>query len=454
MFKYSYIGVIMKHFFCKKILISLTLLVLLSLVLTNCDNPSKSKKNEKRDWTIMLYAAADYELIGDPTVPFAENFATNENTHTLILQDNYNQKTKFWYVKPDSSLKLVEDSTEYNMGSESTLSHFVSYTKKHYPADRYILCFYSHGSAWRGCCGDVTDNDMLTNDNIKKGLEESRGVDIVMFTAPCLMGSMEMAYELKDQTEYIIASENTSSYFRWFGALDNLNSCLLNTPDIENKQLCVNIIEWLHQYKYELYDMFDQFDFGDYLLTNDEFINYLEDLTMSAVESDKIGELASALNNISLAYSNRIEHFDSLYTSVFDSLENYSTEISDLLSFIENMKAKERDSEIIDKWNRLKDALANTIIANCHGDNFQYAGGLNIYCPDPKTENYDNYYSHSYYGLDLADDCYYAQLLDDMFQYKSSLSKSPIFNTKNITNINELSIQLDKAFFRSLKKRK
>jgi len=402
----------------------------------------------------MLYAAADYELIGDPSIPFAENFAANDKVHTLLLQDNYNKKTKFWYVKPDSSLKLVEDSVEYNMGDEATLAHYISTSKKKYPADRYILCFYSHGGGWMGCCGDETDNDLLTNDNIKEGLKAAAGVDIIMFTAPCLMGSIEMAYELKDQADYIIASENTSSYFRWFGPMDNLNLTLLNNPKIDSKELSINIIDWILQYKDELYGMFDQFDFGDDSFTYDKFVDYLEKLTMSVVETDKVEILTSALHDLSLVYAEDIDHFDSLYTSIYDSLESYNTVISDLLSLVDQMRKKELNSTTVAKWNYLETALNNAIIANCHGDSLEYAGGLNIYCPNPATENYTNYYSGSYYGLDLSTDCYYAQLLNEMFEYKSGLAKTSLYRHDDFQKNIEIGIQLDQAFIRGLKKKK
>jgi hypothetical protein len=108
----------------------------------------------------MVFDSAD----GASTVPWTifDNFQAITGVHSgpyvnlIALQDTYNDSTKIWHIDENSDMVLLEEMGERNMGFEEALYDFVAYAKEHYPADRYIMCFFGHGGSWFGCCGDGT----------------------------------------------------------------------------------------------------------------------------------------------------------------------------------------------------------------------------------------------------------------------------------------------------------
>jgi len=114
------------------------------------------------------------------------------------------------------------------MGDPSTVLYFVDYTIHNFPAGHYALIFWDHGNGWkrgghampvRGCYWDYTDNDHLTEAELKSVMEKlsSMGVhlDIAGFDA-CLMQMTEVAYDLIGTAGIVVASEEYESWDGWY----------------------------------------------------------------------------------------------------------------------------------------------------------------------------------------------------------------------------------------------
>ncbi len=96
-----------------------------------------------------------------------------------------------------------------DMSDKRTLKDFLQYVKDNYDADHYMLVLDDHGGGWRGCCVDEVNGagSLMSVQDVRAAMEEA-GLrpDIVVFHA-CLMGMLEVSYELKDVTQYVVASE-------------------------------------------------------------------------------------------------------------------------------------------------------------------------------------------------------------------------------------------------------
>jgi hypothetical protein len=115
----------------------------------------------------------------------------------------------------------------FNMSNPDSLISFINWAEKACPAKHYILVFSSHGEGYRpnrdvtyraasngattrGVIPDA-DNDgkQLSVSEVKAALKAAdKRIDVVYYDA-CLMNMIEVLYELRDVTDYIIASTFT-----------------------------------------------------------------------------------------------------------------------------------------------------------------------------------------------------------------------------------------------------
>lgn len=134
-------------------------------------------------------------------------------------------------------ISSMESMEIRNMGDADTLTDFINYGVRSYPANHYGLILWNHGGGPVGGYGSDShfDGDGLSLEEIREALGHSvmadSAFDFVAFDA-CLMGSAETAGWLDGYADYVIASpelEPQHGYdYRWMTALgDSL------PPDME-----------------------------------------------------------------------------------------------------------------------------------------------------------------------------------------------------------------------------
>ena len=100
-----------------------------------------------------------------------------------------------------------------DMGDPATLSAFIAWTKNRYPAQKYALILSGHGNGWKGFGVDENPeahgqpgNDWLYMGELAAALQ-GEDLELVAFDS-CLMGTVEVAYQLRSVAEYFVASQN------------------------------------------------------------------------------------------------------------------------------------------------------------------------------------------------------------------------------------------------------
>jgi len=109
---------------------------------------------------------------------------------------------------PDSlSSPVLENLGTKDMSDKTTLLNFIRYTTENYPAERYMLIIHNHGDGWRGVCLDEQNGagQMMSMPNVRAALDTFH-FDIIAFNA-CLMSMAEVAYEIKDHADYMVAGQ-------------------------------------------------------------------------------------------------------------------------------------------------------------------------------------------------------------------------------------------------------
>lgn len=218
----------------KTIIVIIAILVIFMLVFAFTEDEDIVQENIGDDtYTLMVYmCAADLESESAcATSDISEMLESSldekinliiETGGTTEWQDyNISNETNQIYKVENGELNLIKNDLGLElMTNPDTLSDFIEFCKSEYPADRYGLILWDHGGgAISGFGYDENGNednyDTITIDELKNVLENSdTEFDFVGFDA-CLMANVETAYALKNNAEYLIASEETEPGNGW-----------------------------------------------------------------------------------------------------------------------------------------------------------------------------------------------------------------------------------------------
>ena len=338
-------------------------------------------------WLILMYDDADF-LGYDPMVDFAAEAFSHENLDILVLQDNFYSPAIIWQIGPNHELIPRKYLGEIDMSSPASLEYFLKFAYNRFPDRRTILCFYDHGAGWWGACLDETNQknkaeslslSMLTPAEMRNALEKTKPVDLICFTAPCVMGSIEAAYELSQNYEAWLGSENFSGYIYWFGCIRYMCDTVKNRPDLSARELALEILNFTAT-NFRGYNAFDK--------------NY----TMAAVRSDRLAEAVEAIHGLSASLlANRDEAFSLMDKALAETL-NFGNTFVDVIDLFEKMMTKCQNPSLKESLHTAADAVRQTLIAEAHGRDMSGPNGLNIYLPLPLMEPLDPAYGN----LDLA----------------------------------------------------
>ncbi|MBN2535930.1 MAG: hypothetical protein JXB88_23830 [Spirochaetales bacterium] len=199
-------------------------------------------------------------------------------------------------------------SEELNMGDPAVCSHFIDFCKNNYPADNYFLILWNHGSGWknnpgyveksfpgnlplpfdgrnprtRAVCTDDTNSDVLYTKEIGNSIE-GKGITVVGFDA-CYSSMIEVAYELRNDADYMIASEETEGADGWEYDIW-LHSFISTGLDVTDLITCV-----INSYKTKYTTM--------------------SGTTLAAIDLSEIDKVMTALNNFSNVLYHSITNAD------------------------------------------------------------------------------------------------------------------------------------------------
>lgn len=319
-------------------------------------------------WRVMMYECAD-QAVGEIIDLFAEEFGSGANLDVLLMHDTPMTTTQIYRVDDTNSLVLLEDWGELDMSDYTTLRDFLLYGAVNYPRDHTMLTIYGHGGAWMGAGGDNTGGyGMLVMDAMKLALQEAGGVDMLTFTAPCLMGNLESAFELRDQVDVYVASPESSNYMLWYGMVADVRNLLNTAPETPYTEIAANMVQWTYE-------------------NNLGSGNYEEYFTMSAIRTDRLPAVETAMTDLVEMLRNHMSAgFMNMYiarelTEMYGIIDEDFWQLCDIIDFLEEYAALETDPDIQAQLAQTVAALEDAIIDEWHGVLQEGGHGLTIYYP-------------------------------------------------------------------------
>src|SRR5260370_38624826 len=98
------------------------------------------------------------------------------------------------------------------MGDPQTLRDFIQWGKSRYPANKYARLISSHGAGWKyigpdeSSPGTRESYDALYMGELSAALQGQQ-FELIVLDA-CLMGMVEVAWQLEPFTKWLVASED------------------------------------------------------------------------------------------------------------------------------------------------------------------------------------------------------------------------------------------------------
>ncbi|WP_084613232.1 clostripain-related cysteine peptidase [Planktothrix rubescens] len=180
-------------------------------------------------WTVMVYMAADNYLSEEGLIDINEMEAVDlpDNVNVVVQYDGLeNGDTKRGAIQRDSNTSVVssnltavdEANPELNSGDPQTLTNFIKWGQENYSADKYAVVVWDHGRGLSGVAWDETSGYAnLSVKEVSQAIKDAglgSQLELVGFDAG-LMGVTEQAYELKDATKVVVASQETEPAQGW-----------------------------------------------------------------------------------------------------------------------------------------------------------------------------------------------------------------------------------------------
>ena len=329
------------------------------------------------------------------------------------------------------------DSTDFdNLSAKEALTHFLDFSLKYYPADRYMLFLVGHGMV-------VGRDAFLPDDNpnsgislvelgkilrdFSRGIAKNGGVLELVGLHSCSMSAVEVAYQLKGTASYMIGSEGLSFVGAWpyrqmlqkiFCTIEHANGGKIKVP---------TLIKTLHELCLH--------NGADFI-----FAGYSCDLCLCSLEPKRvealtvpIEELTEALRAgldddrgqelILLAHWKSQSYFQELYTDLYDFCLylKESCNDSDTNKVQKAMKlACDSVIKVLAPEKTGEEPVGPIVQADFFGPDCQYSYGLSIYFPWTRpVEDASEHFIRNYQTYAFATELYGAswlQFLNDYFR--------------------------------------
>jgi hypothetical protein len=268
----------------------------------------------------------------------------------IVMMDAYNSKTTFsdgyYYLSGGTFAADKEVSlSEINSGSVDDNKAFLNWAAETYPSEHYIYSIFNHGGGFDDntidgrllSIGiDETDKDSLTHYEVGvlcDYLKALTGKNIsIFYPFACLMGGVELAYELSGSVDYILFSEELfpAALFSYQG-MESITA----DPDITSETLGKTICDNAYQ-----------------VLAGNSIEILRSDFTISLIDESKMANLSLAID----AYAtDAIADINSNHAHAFC----YNSAADNSYSMMENVSSDYDDFYYIDFGNYLSNIISD-----------------------------------------------------------------------------------------------
>jgi len=385
-----------------------------------------------RKWTVLVYEAADNDLekymVQD--VNDMENIGSNTDMNIVLQMDRGKEPSELsggWggarrlrLTKNEDPYNIdspvLQDLGQVNMSKPESLSDFIQWGMKNFPAEHYMLVMSDHGAGWKGGIEDKSHDDWMSMPEMRQGIEDAQKrtgekLDIIGFDA-CLMGQTEVAYELKDSADYMVASQEREGAEGWpyhnilsKDILKNIERAIKLKVKLKPDEMAKFIVRASAQ---------DQKNLP----------------TMSAIDLSKMDKVAKATDKFAKALietDTPKTHLKTLVrqTQKFEGFKDHYDFCRRIV-----LSDEVKDEKLKDSAQEVMDRVYEAVILEEHSKDYPDAQGLSIYLPSYRTTPPDDYLETQF-----AKDTHWDEALTEI---ENGLFKSPDQEVENTGERNKI----------------
>ena len=377
--------------------------------------PMPSDENSGK-WVFMVYLDAannlEYAGVADlQEMVEGSKYVNTNNIRIIVLMDRIDgystadgdwKTTKLFEIKNGTKFLInttingqnTDGSVDFNMGHPDNLKEFIKYCLTKYSNyDYFLLDLWNHGGGWKDslnslenalprkaiCWDEDSGNDTLYMDEVQSALSSALGskkLNLIYMDA-CLMQMVEVGYELRNLTKYLVASEETvpgngGDYVDILKRMGNLFNESKATPFMVAYEI-------VSSYRAQYYST--------------------SDTTLSALNLEKISTLKVAIDTFS---QNLMKLSGSQIKNIRSSVKDFTyNDQADLYHFAK--LCNEKISGGVPGAFSVMEAIDSMIVKEYHNSSTAGAYGLAIYFPRTPKEVKIEYTSNFYY-IDFISD--------------------------------------------------
>jgi predicted secreted protein len=344
-------------------------------------------------WTFMVYLDGDNNLEGDGIDDFLEMSSVGSTADVNVVMQfdrvpGYESRygdwtdTRRFFVAPGTEPWHYNGVSigEANMGDPQTLIDFVTWGMTTYPAERYAVVLWDHGSGWRlkdvrepllkDIAFDDTDWDAIDMPELRAAMQAlaangAQPLDLVGFDA-CLMAMIEVDNQLIPYAEVRVGSEETEPAAGW--PYGNVLGALTDNPGMSASDLGIVIV-------------------GAY------YASYGNDGTQSAVDlGNPYTALNTAVNNLAVTLIAKVDTYRAEIRDARTATQKFAyPSYLDLYDFASQVSQRIDDVSIDVAAASVMDAIGSAVVRERHGAAWPGAHGVSIYFPSALS-GYDPFY--------------------------------------------------------------
>lgn len=414
-----------------------------------------------KDWTFMVYMAADNNLEGGAELDIMELEMTGSTDEVnFVVQidrsGNYSGNThlkwsgaqRYYITKSGDPHKVTSEPLvklgDVDMAAPETLLDFVAWASENYPAQRYAIILWNHGTGWKeiqpsfsedfayqptpaiegtgsfmddisfNISYDETSKTSMSIPSLHKTLGEASNIigqkiDLLGFDA-CLMQMVEVAWAAKPFAKYQVGSPDLEPEKGW--PYDMIAERLVANPGMGPEELGKVITE-------------------SYRLSYSGGSQGNTAVILSLMNLEKLDFFKQNLDHFCDSVRQNIRCIDIIETARNDALKYSYGDYIDLGHFLSLLGNSNANSAIKLSANRLLAALRGSrrlegLVTNIehNGDKFDSTTGLSIFFP---TRQGFRIYMHPYSELTFASETEWFNLLNEI-----SVPNIPYLKLKDI----------------------
>ncbi|MBC7329230.1 hypothetical protein H5T88_02615 [bacterium] len=212
------------------------------------------------EWTIFIYADAHNDLLQNLLIHLKDlqsNLTSTQGINVVVLAGGVSDYFYYFHNGTYSEEALPQP---INFGDPNNLGSSLKAVIQNFPAKKYLLLIWDHGSGWRkktakrDICFDEYFNDSLDLPELKQAFQTAvnilgRKIDVVVLNA-CVMGTIEVDYQLKDLVDYLVSSEASMPDAPLWG--ESLKK-LVSNPGMSPRDLAITVADTFYNQAYEAY---------------------------------------------------------------------------------------------------------------------------------------------------------------------------------------------------------